>query len=49
MYLRIFQRYCDVDCSSENAEKKKSSKKMVCGSDGQFYSSKCEMNKKHCG
>ena len=35
-------KYCDVTCP-------KDSKKMVCGSDSQFYANECEMRKSNCG
>ncbi len=54
----FFVRYCDADCSAdassdedddseEDEDRKKS--KMVCGSDGQFYPSRCHMRKENCG
>jgi hypothetical protein len=48
-------RYCDVDCDAEaasaTAEEPRSAAapNMVCGSDGEFHSSECEMRKKNCG
>ena len=41
-------KFCEAECK-EDTDAKDSKAKMVCGSDGQFYASECQMKKKNCG
>ena len=38
-------KFCDAQCEEDGVKKRK----MVCGSDSQFYASECEMRKTNCG
>lgn len=38
-------RFCDAKLDCEAASKRS----VICGSDGQFYSTQCEMRKSNCG
>ena len=40
---KLYRTKCPMDCSQEVKTKP------VCGSDGQLYASKCEMEKMTCG